>query len=263
MHKLAVNQLYKSFSGKPVLRGISLSVEIGKTMVLLGSSGSGKSTLLRCINLLETPDSGTLQVDKTSLHFPKTQENKSHYATAIKEIRKKVGMVFQQFHLWPHLTVLENVTQAPIHVLKQSPTKATVAATEVLTTLGIADKAQHYPAQLSGGQQQRVAIARTLMMEPEFILFDEPNSGLDPEKSRAIAGIIRSLANKGITQIISTHDIPFALEVADAILFLEEGQILEVATVVNKHIFPQHPRFQAFLSLPPTPLHPVDKESIE
>jgi polar amino acid transport system ATP-binding protein len=180
----------------------------------------------------------------------------------VKSIRKKVGMVFQQFHLWPHLTVLQNLTEAPIHILKQSPENVKATAIEILTTLGIAEKAKHYPAQLSGGQQQRVAIARTFMMQPEFILFDEPNSGLDPEKSRAIAGIIRTLSTQGITQIISTHDIPFALEVADEILFLDNGQIIETAPVVNKHIFPQHPRFQAFLSLPPD-YHTTDKESTE
>lgn len=262
MHKLALNQLHKSFSGKPVLRGVSLSIPIGKTIVLLGSSGSGKSTLLRCINQLEIPDSGTLQVDEEILAFPLAHENKTHYSAAVRNIRKKVGMVFQQFHLWPHLTVLQNLTEAPIHVLKQAPQSVNAAAIEILTTLGIAEKAKHYPAQLSGGQQQRVAIARTLMMRPEFILFDEPNSGLDPEKSRAIAAIIRTLSTQGITQIISTHDIPFALEVADEILFLDEGQIIEAAPVTNKHIFPQHPRFQAFLSLPPAH-HTTDKESPE
>jgi ABC-type polar amino acid transport system ATPase subunit len=262
MHKLAVNQLYKSFSGKPVLKGISLSVAIGKTIVLLGSSGSGKSTLLRCINLLEVPDSGTLQVDEEMLHFPLKQEDKARYSTAVKNIRKKVGMVFQQFHLWPHLNVLKNLTEAPIHVLKQTPENVHAAAIDILTTLGIADKAKLYPEQLSGGQQQRVAIARTLMMQPEFILFDEPNSGLDPEKSRAIANIIRHLSTQGITQVISTHDIPFALEVADEVLFLDEGQIIEVAPVINKHIFPQHPRFQNFLSLPPAH-STTDKESPE
>jgi ABC-type polar amino acid transport system ATPase subunit len=262
MHKLAVNQLHKSFSGKPVLQGVSFSVAIGKTMVLLGSSGSGKSTLLRCINLLETPDFGILQVNEEILDFPLTHEDKARYPAAVKSIRKKVGMVFQQFHLWPHLTVLQNLTEAPIHILKQSPENVKATAIEILTTLGIAEKAKHYPAQLSGGQQQRVAIARTFMMQPEFILFDEPNSGLDPEKSRAIAGIIRTLSTQGITQIISTHDIPFALEVADEILFLDNGQIIETAPVVNKHIFPQHPRFQAFLSLPPD-YHTTDKESTE
>lgn len=260
MHKLALNQLRKSFSNKPVLKGVSLSVAIGKTMVLLGSSGSGKSTLLRCINLLEVPDSGILQVDEETLSFPLAQEDKARYPIAVKNIRKKVGMVFQQFHLWPHLTVLQNLTEAPIHVLKQTSQSVNAAAIEILTTLGIVDKAKHYPAQLSGGQQQRVAIARTLMMQPEFILFDEPNSGLDPEKSRAIANIIRNLSAQGITQIISTHDIPFALEVADEVLFLDEGHIIEVASVVNKHIFPQHPRFQAFLSLPAH--HTTDKESL-
>src|SRR5690606_34126340 len=167
--------------GKPVLKGISLSVAIGKTIVLLGSSGSGKSTLLRCINLLELPDSGTLQVDEETVHFPLTHQDKLRYAQAVKNIRKKVGMVFQQFHLWPHLNVLQNLSKAPIHVLKQTPAHVHAAAIDILTTLGIADKARLYPEQLSGGQQQRVAIARTLMMQPEFILFDEPNSGLDPE----------------------------------------------------------------------------------
>ena len=171
-------------------------------------------------------------------------------------------MVFQQFHLWPHLSVLQNLTEAPTRVLKQDPAAAKAAAIAILTTLGLAEKANRYPPQLSGGQQQRVAIARTLIMQPEFILFDEPNSGLDPEKSRAIAGIIRSLSTKGITQLVSTHDIPFALDIADEVIFLDNGQIVETVPVINKQIAPKQPRFQAFLSLPPAQ-QSSEKESSE
>lgn len=253
MHKLIVQNLCKSFANKQVLQDVSFRIETGQVIALLGSSGSGKSTLLRCINLLETPDAGSLQVDEDTLNFPMQSANKRHYQTIMHSLRKKVGMVFQQFHLWPHMTILDNLTAAPIHVLKREKSLVKKEALHTLTMLGVAEKAHNYPAQLSGGQQQRVAIARALVMNPEFILFDEPNSGLDPERSRAISFIIRALSAQGITQIVTTHDITFAQDVADAVLFLENGRILESVPVVNKQIMPKHPRFQEFLSLPPAP----------
>ena len=252
MHRLRLENLTHSFSGKRVLNGISFQVGEGEVIALLGSSGSGKSTLLRCINLLETPEQGALSVDDLTLTFPLSPILESRYTQITRQLRQKIGMVFQQFHLWPHMTVLANLTEAPVRVLKRDLPSVTEEAQALLAQLGLSDKGQRFPLQLSGGQQQRVAIARALMMKPEFMLWDEPNSGLDPERSRALAELIRSWSSKGITQIVATHDIAFAQEMADKILFLDHGELLEQTSVINQQIRPQHPRFQAFLMAPQT-----------
>lgn len=252
MHRLSLNHLSHSFSGKRVLNDISFQVGEGEVVALLGSSGSGKSTLLRCINLLETPEAGVLKIDEDTLEFPLSPLQQRTYLKAVHQLRQKVGMVFQQFHLWPHMTVLDNLTEAPIRVFRQDPQTAKTEAQALLSDFGLEDKAQRYPSQLSGGQQQRVAIARALMMKPEFMLWDEPNSGLDPERSRGLALLIRKLSAQGISQIVATHDIVFTQEMADTVFFLEQGQLLEKTCVQNQQILAQNPRFQAFLMSPQT-----------
>lgn len=252
MHRLRLSHLTHSFSKKRVLHDISFQVGEGEVIALLGSSGSGKSTLLRCINLLETPDQGTLSVDEDTLSFPLSAADERRFPTVARKLRQKIGMVFQQFHLWPHMTVLANLTEAPIRVQRRNSTDVIDEARSLLAQFGLGDHESRYPRQLSGGQQQRVAIARALMMKPEFILWDEPNSGLDPERSRALAELIRAWSAKGITQIVATHDIVFTQDMADKVFFLEQGQLLEQAPVINQQIQPKHARFQAFLLSPST-----------
>ena len=233
---IQLKNLTKTFGPQPVLKGIDLSVPQGETVALIGPSGSGKSTLLRCINHLETPSTGEIKIDGTLL----TEANAGTMA-------KKVGMVFQQFNLFPHKTVLENLIYAPIRVLKMDTKKAQSEAMELLEKVGLKHKADTYPQSLSGGQKQRVAIARTLAMHPEVILFDEPTSALDPEMVKEVLEVISKLAHTGITLMIVTHEMEFAKELADRILFLDQGKIIEDAPPNTFFSSPKSVRAQQFL----------------
>ena len=221
------------------LRGISLTVKKGEVIVILGPSGSGKSTFIRCINRLEEHQQGEISVEGTILNYD---------VRNIAEIRREVGMVFQQFNLFPHLTVLDNVTLAPIHVRKWSRDHAEDRAMHWLTRVGIPEQSNKYPGQLSGGQQQRVAIARTLTMEPKILLFDEPTSALDPEMIKEVLDVMRDLATEGYTILAVTHEMGFARTVADRIIFMDAGQIVEENTPENFFTNPDNERTKLFLN---------------
>lgn len=221
------------------LRGISLTVKKGEVIVILGPSGSGKSTFIRCINRLEEHQQGEISVEGTTLNYD---------VRNIAEIRREVGMVFQQFNLFPHLTVLDNVTLAPIHVRKWSRDHAEDRAMHWLARVGIPEQANKYPGQLSGGQQQRVAIARTLTMEPKILLFDEPTSALDPEMIKEVLDVMRDLATEGYTILAVTHEMGFARTVADRIIFMDAGQIVEENTPENFFTNPDNERTKLFLN---------------
>ncbi len=235
---ICVEHLSKSFGKLEVLRDISLNISDGEIVAIIGPSGSGKSTLLRCINLLEKPTSGHIYVDGVDVVNPKTD---------IQKIRQKVGMVFQHFNLFPHMTVMQNMTYAPINVKNMAPNQAMDKAIELLERVGLADKAACYPATLSGGQKQRVAIARTLAMDPEVILFDEPTSALDPEMVKEVLTVIKSLAGTGITMALVTHEMGFAREVAHRICFLDEGRLVEDAPPQVFFSTPKSERAKQFL----------------
>jgi general L-amino acid transport system ATP-binding protein len=231
-----VNKWYDDFH---VLRGIDLEVAKGEKIVILGPSGSGKSTFIRCINRLEEHQEGDIIVNGTEL---------THDVRNIAEIRREVGMVFQQFNLFPHLTVLENITLAPIHVRKWAKDRAVETAMKWLARVGIPEQADKYPGQMSGGQQQRVAIARTLTMEPEILLFDEPTSALDPEMIKEVLDVMRDLAVEGYTILAVTHEMGFARTVADRVIFMDAGQIVEMNTPQNFFTNPQEDRSKLFLN---------------
>jgi polar amino acid transport system ATP-binding protein len=233
-----VTNLTKDFGKNRVLQGISTRVEKGEVVALIGPSGSGKSTFLRCLNLLETPTSGTIAIDGVELTNPKTD---------IARIRQRIGMVFQHFHLFPHMSVLDNITFAPIEVKGMSVDAARTKAHELLARVGLADKADSYPSRLSGGQKQRVAIARSLAMEPDIMLFDEPTSALDPEMVKEVLNVIRGLADTGMTMLIVTHEMKFAKEAADTIYFLDQGKLVERATPERFFSQPQSERAARFL----------------
>ncbi|ACB50299.1 ATP-binding protein of amino acid ABC transporter [Crocosphaera subtropica ATCC 51142] len=222
-----------------VLQGVSLTVNQGEVVVVMGPSGSGKSTFIRTFNALEPYQKGSIIVDGIKL---------SHDLKNIEAIRREVGMVFQQFNLFPHLTVLNNVTLAPIWVRHWKKDKAEAKAMQLLEKVGILEQANKYPGQLSGGQQQRVAIARALAMEPKIMLFDEPTSALDPEMIKEVLDTMRSLADGGMTMVCVTHEVGFAREVADRVVFMDEGKIVEIATPENFFNNPQEERSQKFLS---------------
>ncbi|MGX7205091.1 amino acid ABC transporter ATP-binding protein [Enterococcus pingfangensis] len=217
---LTIEKLNKSFNGTQVLKEIDLVFQPGETTVILGPSGSGKSTLLRSIDLLETPDSGTIKIDQDKLTFPQNLSFRQ-----LKEYRGHFSIVFQAYNLFPHLTVIQNVMEGPTQVKKVSKTQAHEQAEELLKKVGLLDKALERPKQLSGGQMQRVAIARALAMEPEFMLYDEPTSALDPELAQEVLQVIKDLAEAGNGQIVVTHHLEFARKVADRIVFLEDGQV--------------------------------------
>ena len=235
---ICVEHLSKSFKKLEVLRDVSLNIADGEIVAIIGPSGSGKSTLLRCINLLEKPTSGHIYVDGVDVVDPKTD---------IQKIRQKVGMVFQHFNLFPHMTVMQNMTYAPINVKKMASKQAEAKAMELLERVGLADKAYSYPATLSGGQKQRVAIARTLAMDPEVILFDEPTSALDPEMVKEVLTVIKNLAGTGITMALVTHEMGFAREVAHRICFLDEGRLVEDAPPQIFFSTPKSDRARQFL----------------
>jgi len=233
-----VENLHKSYGSLQVLKGINTQVKKGEVVTIIGPSGSGKSTFLRCINLLEVPTEGKVIIDGTDI----TDKN-----TNIKKIRENVGMVFQHFHLFPHKTVLQNVTYAPIKVKGLSKSEAEKMGKELLDKVGLADKADVYPSRLSGGQKQRVAIARALAMNPEVILFDEPTSALDPEMVKEVLEVMKSLANTGITMLIVTHEMGFAREAANRVLFLDGGVVVEDAPPAEFFTSPKTDRAKEFL----------------
>lgn len=228
-YALIIEDLYKSFGAIHVLKGINLKIKQGEVISLIGSSGSGKSTLLRCINLLETPDSGKVTIDGNLIGMKKNRRGQPVPADAkhVDRLRTRLGMVFQHFNLWSHMTVLQNVIEAPVHVLKQPRDVVTQRAMDYLKKVGIADKADAYPAQLSGGQQQRAAIARALAMEPDLLMFDEPTSALDPELVGEVLSVMRQLADEGRGMIVATHEMGFARDVSTRVIFLHAGRIEE------------------------------------
>ncbi|MCL6573033.1 MAG: amino acid ABC transporter ATP-binding protein [Bacillus sp. (in: Bacteria)] len=233
------NHANKFFGDFQVLKDINLTINQGEVVVVIGPSGSGKSTLLRCINHLETISNGTLTVNGIAVADKKTDINK---------LRRNIGMVFQHFYLYPHKTVLENITLAPMKVLGQSEKEAKETARHYLDKVGILEKAESYPSQLSGGQQQRVAIARGLAMKPKIMLFDEPTSALDPEMIGEVLDVMKALAREGMTMVVVTHEMGFAREVADRIVFIDEGRILEEAIPAEFFENPREERARSFLS---------------
>jgi polar amino acid transport system ATP-binding protein len=239
-HIITIDNVSKAFpGGVQAVKDFSAKIQRREVVVIMGPSGSGKSTLLRCLNGLEEADSGTIVVDNIPL-----DDNHKHRL----EIRKEVGMVFQSFNLFPHLTALQNVNLAQIRVRKKSEKEATKLSMELLTKVGIADKAGNYPAQLSGGQQQRVAIARALAMMPKVMLFDEPTSALDPEMINEVLDVMKNLAQEGMTMVVVTHEMGFAREVSDWVIFMDEGQIVETGTAEHFFKNPQEERTKLFLS---------------
>ena len=235
---IRIEHVWKFFGQMAALQDVSLDVHCGEKVVVIGPSGSGKSTLLRSINRLEEINSGLIAVDDVDINDPKNDINK---------IRQNLGMVFQQFNLFPHKTVLQNLTMAPIKLRGLAKRDAENLAMELLKRVGIGDKANVYPAMLSGGQQQRVAIARALAMKPELMLFDEPTSALDPEMVGEVLDVMVNLAKEGMTMICVTHEMGFARSVADRVVFMADGQILEVGTPAEIFDAPKHPRLQQFL----------------
>lgn len=235
---VSIRDLHKSFGDNVVLRGIDLDVHRGEVVVVLGPSGSGKSTILRCVNLLETPTSGSIVFEGVDI---------TGRGVDINKVRAKLGMVFQQFNLFPHLTAKKNVMIAQQKVLKRSREEAERIAVEELTKVGLADRVDFLPAQLSGGQQQRVAIARALAMNPEVMLFDETTSALDPELVRDVLGVMRDLAREGMTMIVVTHEMQFARDVADRVIFMDGGVIVEQGTPEQVFDHPQSERTKDFL----------------
>ena len=236
---IKVQGLKKHFGDLEVLKGIDEHIRPGEKVVVIGPSGSGKSTFLRCLNLLEVPTEGHILIDGEDITASNTDVNK---------IRQKMGMVFQQFNLFPHLSVMENITLAPIKVKKISKEQAEKKAKELLETVGLADKADSYPAQLSGGQQQRIAIARALAMEPEIMLFDEPTSALDPEMVGEVLAVMKNLADAGMTMVVVTHEMGFAREVGSRLLFMDGGYIVEQGVPAEVFANPKNERTKAFLS---------------
>lgn len=238
---IVVNNLEKSFlNGKlHILKGISTKIEKGEKVVIIGPSGSGKSTFLRCLNLLETPDSGSIIFEGTDITDKKTD---------INAIRQKMCMVFQHFNLFPHLTVLQNITLAPVTLKKKTKEEAELQARKLLERIGLADKADAYPNSLSGGQKQRIAIVRSLAMDPDVILFDEPTSALDPEMVGEVLQLMKDLADEGMTMIVVTHEMGFAREVATRVMFMDGGVIAEEGTPSEIFDTPKSPRLQQFLN---------------
>ena len=236
---IKVKNLKKHFGDLEVLRGIDEHISQGEVVVVIGPSGSGKSTFLRCLNLLETVTEGEVYVDDECINDPKVDVNK---------IRQKMGMVFQQFNLFPHLTIMENITLAPVLLKKMTKEEAVKRGQELLARVNLAEKADAYPAQLSGGQKQRVAIARALAMDPEIMLFDEPTSALDPEMVGEVLDVMKDLAGAGMTMVIVTHEMGFAREVATRVLFMDQGVVMESGTPEDIFGNPQNERTRDFLS---------------
>jgi polar amino acid transport system ATP-binding protein len=242
---IELNNIYKSFGRNEVLKGVSASISKGEVVCIIGPSGSGKSTILRCINGLERYNAGEITIDNILVDNQKKD---------IGLVRTQVAMVFQKFNLFPHRTALENVIEGPIYVKGENRETATKRGRDLLASVGLADKENDYPPQLSGGQQQRVAIARALAMQPKAILFDEPTSALDPELVGEVLSVMRKLAQSGMTMVVVTHEMAFAREVADRVLFIDGGVIVEQGSAQSVLNQPQHPRTQDFLR---RVLHPI------
>ena len=238
---IQVENLQKYYKGGEIkaLDGVNADIRRGKVVVVIGPSGSGKSTFLRCLNLLEIPTGGTIRLDGTDITDPKND---------INLYRQKMGMVFQHFNLFPHMTILKNMTLAPMKLLHRSQAEAEKKAMDLLTRVGLADRADSYPSQLSGGQKQRVAIVRALMMEPEVMLFDEPTSALDPEMVGEVLEVMRDLAKDGMTMVVVTHEMGFAKEVANHVMFMADGKLLEEGSPEEIFSHPRNPRLQDFLA---------------
>ncbi|RDE09124.1 ABC transporter ATP-binding protein [Pelagibacterium lacus] len=248
-HILELTDLHKSFGELEVLKGVSISARPGDVVTLIGSSGSGKSTLLRCINMLEVPTRGNVTIDGETVAL--SAEGFGRHPTdadQLRRIRSELGMVFQSFNLWSHMTILENVMEAPLRVQKRNPAEIRTQALELLEKVGISAKADAFPAQLSGGQQQRAAIARALCINPKIMLFDEPTSALDPELEVEVLRVIKMLADEGRTMILVTHDMKFAREVSDKVVFLHLGKIEEEGTVDEVFGATKSDRLRQFLS---------------
>ena len=247
---LEIRNLHKRYGDLEVLKGISLTARDGDVISILGSSGSGKSTFLRCINLLENPHEGEILVAGEQLKLKRDKQGDLVAADGkqLNRIRSELGFVFQNFNLWPHMTILDNIIEAPRRVLGQSKAEATEVAEALLAKVGIADKRHVYPNQLSGGQQQRAAIARTLAMQPKVILFDEPTSALDPEMVQEVLAVIRSLAEEGRTMLLVTHDMNFAKQVSSEVVFLHQGLVEEQGTPEQVFDNPQSARCKQFMS---------------
>ncbi|WP_399137394.1 amino acid ABC transporter ATP-binding protein [Streptomyces sp. NBUA17] len=244
-----VRSVHKSFGPLEVLKGIDLTVRTGEVTVVLGPSGSGKSTLLRTVNHLEKVDRGTISVDGALVGYRRTGDRLRELPEReVLKQRTRIGFVFQNFHLFPHLTVLENITEAPVSALGRPRREAVEAARRLLERVGLADRASAYPRHLSGGQQQRVAIARALALRPRLLLFDEPTSALDPELVGEVLDVIKDLARQGTTMIVVTHEIGFAREVADTVVFMDDGRIVEQGPPGDVLDRPRHERTRAFLS---------------
>ena len=236
---IKVENLQKSFRDVDVLKGISTHIRKGDVLCVIGPSGSGKSTFLRCLNMLETPTGGSILFDGADLTNKKTDLNRH---------RQKMGMVFQQFNLFPHMTVLDNMTCAPLMLKKMTKEQAETKAMELLEKVGLADRADAYPGQLSGGQKQRVAIVRALCMEPDVMLFDEPTSALDPEMVGEVLDVMKNLAKQGMTMVVVTHEMGFAREVSNRVMFLDDGMIAEEGTPQQIFTEPKSERLQSFLA---------------
>ncbi len=236
---IKIEDLHKTFGKNEVLKGINIEIAAGEVVVVIGPSGSGKSTFLRCLNLLETPTSGRIDFEGTNLLAK---------GVNIDQLRQKMGMVFQSFNLFPHKTVLENVTISPIKVKKEASAAANETGLKLLDQVGLKEKSQAYPSSLSGGQQQRVAIARALAMNPDVMLFDEPTSALDPEMVGEVLAVMKKLAENGMTMVVVTHEMGFAREVADRVIFMDEGVIQEEGTPEQIFGSPKNARTQSFLN---------------
>ncbi len=241
-----IQNLHKSFGDNEILKGIDLKIAKGETTIVIGPSGSGKTTLLRCINLLEMPNSGTISIGNSKLAFG---DNKKTTEKEILTLRKNTGMVFQGFHLFPHKSVLENIMEGPVTVLKQPKKVALDKALKLLDKVGLSEKCNSYPHELSGGQQQRVAIARAMAIEPVVLLFDEPTSALDPELAAEVLKVMKELSVEGMTMVVVTHNMGFAREVADNIVFMDDGLILEKGTPEQLLINTTNQRVKQFLNL--------------
>ncbi|MFD2444547.1 amino acid ABC transporter ATP-binding protein [Bacillus sp. CGMCC 1.16607] len=241
---ISIKDLYKQFGDLEVLKGMNLDVEQGKVIVLIGPSGSGKTTFLRCLNVLEAPTKGVVSIGDETLDFSKEVSKKK-----IASFRRQTGMVFQSYNLFPHMTALENVMEGPITVKKENKEQARQKAESLLSKVGLGDKMDYYPFQLSGGQQQRVGIARALAMEPKVMLFDEPTSALDPELVGEVLKVMKDLANEGMTMVVVTHEMRFAKEAADEVLFMDQGIIIERGRPEEIFTNPKEARTKQFLSL--------------
>ena len=250
MQKLLVEDLHKRYGSNEVLKGVSLAANAGDVTCIIGSSGSGKSTLLRCINLLEQPNQGRITLNGEAMQLVPDRHGtlKAADPKQLQRLRSKLAMVFQHFNLWSHMTALENVIEAPIHVLGQSKAAAIERGEQLLNRVGVAHRKHMYPAHMSGGEQQRVAIARALAMEPEVMLFDEPTSALDPELVGEVLKVMRDLADEGRTMIVVTHEMGFAREVSNSAIFLHQGLIEEQGAPKEILVHPQSERLRQFLS---------------